>query len=88
MTAWGYQAHSITLDNYDNVPSDLQEALNKHTNNDQELVSCFPQPEHRSGELHQVPLTGEGSDPYDDVWHTPTGPTFIIILKRAALGEG
>ncbi len=81
MTARGYKVHSITLDNYDNVASDLQEALNKHGDNGQELVSCSHQLEHRSGELHQVPLASEGSTPYDDVWHTPTGPTFIAIFK-------
>ena len=87
MTAWGYQAHSITLDNHDNLASDLQEALNKHGSDGQELVSCFPQPEHRSSELHQVPLTSEGNKPYDDVWHTPTGPTFIAIFKGAVPGD-
>ena len=33
LTAWGYQVHSITLDNYDEIANDLQEALNKQANN-------------------------------------------------------
>jgi len=83
LTAWGYQVHSITLDNYDEIANDLQEALNKQANNSQQLISCFPRPEHFSGEPHQVPPTRtEDSSPYHDIQHEPTGPTFIAIYKQ------
>lgn len=82
MTAWGYQVHSITLDNYDKIANDLQEALNKQANNTQQLVSCFPRPERLRSESDQMALTrSEGSSPYHDVLHEPTGPSFIAIYK-------
>ncbi len=87
MPTWSYLVRSITLDNYDNPAASLQEALTDGDLIDMELISCFPQPEHRSGELHQVPITSEGNKPYDDVWHTPTGPTFIAIFKGPAPGD-
>ncbi len=84
MTAFGYEVRSITLDTYDNITEALQEALAENQTDGSELVSCFPVPEHRNGELHQVPLSSEGSKPYDDVWRTPTGPSFIAIFRHSS----
>lgn len=76
----GYEVRSITLDSYDNTADALQRELTE-TGDGLELVACFPAPEHRSGELHQIPSPSEGDRPYDDVWRTPTGPTFIAVFK-------
>ncbi len=82
MSPWSYEVRAITLANYDDVPGALQEELASMAADGLELVSCFPAVEHFGGGLPQVPLTSEGSKPYDDVWNTPAGPTFVAILKR------
>ena len=82
MPSWSYEVRSVTLENYNDVNTALQDSLASMSGEGLELVSCFPAVEHFSGELHQVPLSTEGSKPYDDVWNTPTGPTFIAIFKR------
>ena len=82
MPDWEYQVHSITLDNFDDVPAALQSALAPYESEGLELVSCFPEPQHFSGQLHEIPNPSEGSKPYDNVWNTPTGPSFVAIFKR------
>lgn len=84
MSSWSYEVRSVTLDSYDDVTTELQDKLVSISGEGLELVSCFPAPEHFSGELHQVPLPSEGSKPYDDVWNTPTGPTFTAVFKQQA----
>ena len=82
MSVWEYEVRRLTLENYDDVATELQNALAMDTNDGFELVSCFPEQHHNSGMLHDVPVAEQGSDPYDAVWQTPTGPVFIAVFKH------
>lgn len=77
-----YQVESIDFENYDDVPGRLQRLLDERAAEGYELVSCLPIAPHFEGELHRVPMSTEGSKPYDDVWNEPTGPHFLLIFKR------
>lgn len=82
MPSWGYEVRSITLESDDDVVTALQKAFAPYGAEGLELVSCFPAPERFTGELHQLPDPSKGSQAYDDIWNTPTGPTFIAVFKR------
>ncbi len=82
MAEGAYEVVSVTLSNYDDVESRLEEALNQRAGDGLELISCFPSVKHFGGELHQVPLSTEGDKPYDDVWNAPMGPSFTAIFRR------
>jgi hypothetical protein len=78
-----YEVRRIILENHDDVTGDLQAALDAYPDDGFEFVSCFPEPPHPSGIIHEVPTSDQGSNPYDAVWHTPTGPVFMAVFKRA-----
>ena len=84
MAEGSYQVESIAFDSYEDVDGHLEKVLNDKAAEGYELVSCFPMAPHFEGELHRVPMSTEGSKPYDDVWTEPAGPHFLLILKRPA----
>ncbi len=82
MSVWGYEVRRITLENYAAVAADLQAALASHQEDGFELVSCFPEQRHDGGPIHETRTGDQGSGPYDDIWHAPSGPVFMAVFKH------
>ena len=83
MSGWDYAVERLTMDSGSDPDAALAEALRSLGEDGWELVSCFPQARYEErSPIHELPSDEPGSNPYDAVWQTPTGPTFIAVFKR------